>query len=98
MFLVIEKMHKMPILRKHQYSNAIKVLMFISNIKSYIPIKICNTTGSIHLFKLTVSLKREDIRLCRNKVWDILEIDWKHIIVTVNGNVINVPSSVIIPF
>ena len=36
MFLIIEKVHKMPIFRKHQYSNTIKVLIFISNIKSYI--------------------------------------------------------------
>ena len=98
MFLVIEKVHKMPMFRKHQYSNTIKVLIFISNIKSYIPIKLCKTTGSIHLFKLMGSLQREDIRLHRNKVWDIWEIDWKNITVTVNGNIINLPSSVIIPF
>ena len=98
MFLVIEKVHKMPIFRKLQYSNTIKILIFISNIKSYIPIKLCKTTGSIHLFKLMESLQREDIKLHRNKVWDILEIDWKNITVAVNGNVINLPSSVIIPF
>ena len=33
MFLVIEKVHKMSIFRKHQYSNAIKISIFISNIK-----------------------------------------------------------------
>ena len=98
MFLIIEKVHKMPIFRKLQYSNTIEVLIFISNIKSYIPIKLCKTAGSIHLFKLTGSLQREDIRLHRNKVWDILEIDWKNVTVTVNGNVINLPSSVVIPF
>ena len=74
-FLIIEKVHKMPIFRKHQYSNTIKVLIFKSNIKSYVPIKLCKTRGSIHLFKLTRSLQREGIRLHRNKVRDILEID-----------------------
>ena len=44
------------------------------------------------------SLQREDIKLHRNKVWDILDLDWENITVTVNGNVINLPSSVIIPF
>ena len=44
------------------------------------------------------SLKREDIRLHRNKVWDILEIDWENVIVMVNGNVINLSGSAIIPF
>ena len=77
--LVIENVHKMPIFRKHQYSYTIKILIFILNIISYIPIKLCKTTGSIHLIKMTGSLQREDIRLHRNKIWDILEIDWKNI-------------------
>ena len=98
LFLIIEKAHEIPIFRKHQYSNTIKVLIFISNIKSYIPIKLCKTTGSIHLFKLMGSLQKEDIMLHRNKVWDILEIDWKNVTLMVNGNVINLPGSVIIPY
>ena len=88
----------MPIFRKYQYSNTTKVLIFISNIKSYVPIKLCKTSGSIHLFKLRGSLQREDVSLHRNKVWDILEINWRNVIVTVNRNVINLPGSVIIPF
>ena len=69
----------MPIFRKYQYSNTIKILIFISNIKSYLPIKLCRTTGSMHFFKLKGILQKEDIRLHRNKVWDILEIDWKNV-------------------
>ena len=34
----------------------------------------------------------------RNKVWDILEIDWKNVILMVNGNVVNLPCSVIKAF
>ena len=59
MFLIIEKVHKMPIFRKYQYSNTIKIVLFILNIKSYVPIKLCKTSGSIHLFKLTGSLKEK---------------------------------------
>ena len=44
------------------------------------------------------NLQKEDIKLCRNKVWDILEIDWKNVTLMVNGDVINLPGSVIIPF
>ena len=73
-------------------------MIFISNIKSYVPIKLCKTTGSVHLFKLTGNLQKEDIKLYRNKVWDILEIDWKNVTLTVNGNVVKLPGSVIIPF
>ena len=97
-FSIIEEAHKMPIFRKQQYSNTIKVLIFISNIKPYVPIKLCKTTGSIHLIKLTGNLQKEDIKLYRNKVWDILEIDWKNVTLMVNGNVVNLPGSVILPF
>ena len=44
------------------------------------------------------SLQNEDIMLHRNKVWDMLEIDWKNVTLMVNGNVINLPGSVIVPF
>ena len=70
----------------------------MSNIKSYVPIKLCKTSGSTHLFKLMGSLQREDVNLHRNKVWDILDINWRNITITVNGNVINLPGSMIIPF
>ena len=98
MFLTIERVYKMPIFRKYQYSNTIKIMMFFSNIKSYVPIKLCKTSDSIHLFKLMGSIKREDVTLHRNTIWDILDIDWQNIMVTVNGNVINLPGSVIIPY
>ena len=97
MFLTIEKVYKMPVFTKYQYSN-IKIMIFISNIKSYILIKLCKTSGSTHLFQLTGSLQKDDVNLHRNKVWDILDVDWRNITIMVNGNVINLPDSVIIPF
>ena len=72
-------------------------MIFISNI-NLVPIKLCKTLGSIHLFKSMGSLLREDVSLHRNMVWDILDINWSNITVMVNRNVINLPGSVIIPF
>ena len=91
MFLPIEKLYKMPLFRKYWYSNAIKIMMFISNIKSYVPIKLCKTLGSIHLLKLTGSINRENVTLHRNTIWDIMEIDWQNVTVTLNGSVVNLP-------
>ena len=98
LFLTIEKLYIMPLFRKYCYSNMIKIMIFISDIKSYIPIKLCKTSGSIHLFKLTGSINRENITLHKNTLWDVMEIDWRPITVTLSGNVINLPGSVIIPF
>ena len=73
-------------------------MIFLSNIKSYVPIKLCKTSGIIHLFKLMGSINRENVTLHRNTIWDLMEIDWQNITVTLNGNIVNLPGSVIIPF
>ena len=36
-FLMIEKLYRMPMCRKYCYSNTIKIMLFISDIKSYVP-------------------------------------------------------------
>ena len=98
LFLTIERVYRMPIFRKYRYSNTIKIMLFISDIKSYVPLKLCKTSGSIHLFKLNGSITKENITLCRNTIWDIIEVDWRPVTITLNRNVVNLPGSVIIPF
>ena len=98
LFLTIEKLYRMPIFRKYCYSNTIKIMIFLSDIKSYVPIKVCKTSGSIHLFKLMGTINKANITLHKNTLWDIMEIDWQPVMVTLSGNVINLPGSVIIPF
>ena len=98
LFLTIEKLYRMPIFRKYRYSNTIKIMLFISDIKSYVPIKLCKTSGSIHLFKITGNINKENIILHKNTIWDVMEIDWRLVTITLSGNVINLPGSVIIPF
>ena len=61
----------------HTFSNIVKIMIFISDVQNYIPIKLCITAGSIHLFKITGMLKTENIKLNKNYIWDMLEIDWK---------------------
>ena len=57
------------------FSNAVKIMIFISDVQYYVPIKLCKTAGSIHLFKSMSMLKPENIKLNKNYIWDTLEID-----------------------
>ena len=75
-----------------------KIMLFISDIQYYVPIKICETTGSIHLFKITGILTPDKVKLNEHYVWDILEVDWKEVKVMINGKVINLPKAVTIKF
>ena len=70
---------KSRVCKGHRFSNVVKIMIFISEVQNYIPIKLCKTAGSIHLFKIIGTLKAENIKLNKNYLWDTLEIDWKEV-------------------
>ena len=82
---VILKSRKFKLFRGHFFSDTVKIMLFMSDIKYYVPIKLCKMAGSIHLFKITGTLTSENVKLKRNKIWDIIEIDWKEVNVTLKG-------------
>ena len=80
----------------HRLSSVVKVMIFISDVQNYVPIKLCKTVGSIHLFKIIGKLKAKKIKLNKNYLWDTLEIDWKEVTVTFNGSKIDFPKVIVI--
>ena len=94
----ILKSRKLKLFRGHLFSNAVKIMLFISNTQYYVSIKLCRMAGSIHLFKIKGRLTPENVRLKRNMLWDIIELDWKEVNMNLNGNKIYLPTSVTITF
>ena len=82
--------------RGYRFSNIVKIVLFISDVQNYILIKICKTSGSLHLFKIKGMLKPEDIKFNKNYLWDTLEINWNGIKLSFNGNEIDLPKIIII--
>ena len=87
---------KSKVCRGHRFSNIVKIVLFISDVQHYIPIKLCKTSGSLHLFKITGILTSEDIKLNKNYLWDILEINWDKIKLSFNSSEIKLPKLVAI--
>ena len=85
---------KARLCRGYKFSNAIKIMLFISDVQNNVPIKLCKRSGSIHLFKIKGTLKCRDIKLNRNYLWDTLEIDWNKVTITFNDNKIDLPKIV----
>ena len=96
--LVTNRIKKSNLFGGCLFSYITKVMVFISNMQSYVPVKLCKIAGSIHLFKIRGKLTQESIKYKKNWIWDVLEIDWKELRMTLNENEINLPTSVIIPF
>ena len=80
----------------HKFSNVVKIMIFISDVQNYTPIKLCKTAGSTHLFKIIGMLKVKNIKLNKKYIWDTLEIDWKEVKMAFNDNKINLPRVVTI--
>ena len=80
----------------YRFSNIVKVALFISDVQNYIPIKLCKTSGSIHLFKIKGTLKPGDLKLNRNYLWDMSEINWNKIMLTFNDSKTDLPKVVTI--
>ena len=66
MIVVLLHYRRSKFCRGYRFSNIVKIVLFISDIQHYIPVKLTKTSGSPHLFKLTGTLNSEDIKLNRN--------------------------------
>ena len=45
------------------FSNVVKIMIFILDVQYYVPVKLCKTAGSIHLLKMTGTIKSENVKL-----------------------------------
>ena len=85
------------IFRRMLSSNTVTVMLFFSDVKQYIPVKLCKTAGSIHLIQIYRQLTLDQVTLERKYLWDVIKIDWGEVFVTLNGAIIQLPKSVKIP-
>ena len=91
LYLVTNKLRKSSFFKGCLFSNNTKILLFISNTHSYVPIKLCRVAGSIHLFGISRRLNPESVKLKKNWIWDVLEIGWSNVSITLNDNEIDLP-------
>ena len=66
MIFIILNTRKLKLFRGHLFSNAVKIMQFMSDAQCYVPVKLCRTAGSIHLFKIIGKLTPKHIKLKRN--------------------------------
>ena len=86
LYLVTNKLRKSSFFKGCLFSNNSKILLFISNTHSYVPIKLCRVAGSIHLFRIRGRLNPENVKLKKNWIRNVLEIDWSNVSITLNDN------------
>ena len=75
----------------------VKIKLLITDTESYVPLQLTKLAGNVHLFKLTGALLLENVTLKKNWIWDVLEVNWNDVHITLNDSEINLPMSVVIP-
>ena len=65
-YLVTKRIRKSSLFKGCLFSNNIKIVLFVSNTLSYIPIKLCIVARSIHLFRIKGRLNLENVKLKKN--------------------------------
>ena len=88
---------KCTIFKRRLYSNTVTIMLFFSDVMQYIPVKLCKSAGSIHLFQMYGQLNSDQIVLEKNCLWDMIRINWKEVFVTLNGIILQMPKTVKIP-
>ena len=66
---------KCTIFKRRLYSNTVTMMLFFSDVKQYVPIELCKTVGSIHLFQIYGQITLDQVTLERKYLWDIIKID-----------------------
>ena len=93
---ILATTRKYRIFRGHLFSNVVRVGLFFSDVEHYVPVELCKTAGSIHLFQIIGHLTSAQITLKRRWLWDVVQRDWKEIHRTLNWNMVCLSTSVII--
>ena len=70
---------KCTLFKRRLYSNTVTIMLFFSDIRQYVPVKLCKSAGSIHLFQLYGQLDSDQIILEKNCLWHMIKIDWKEV-------------------
>ena len=71
LYLVTNKIRKTSFFKGCLFSNNTKILLFISNTHSYIPIKLCRVARSIHLFRIRGKLAPENVMVMVEEKLDL---------------------------
>ena len=69
---IILNARKLKLVRGHLFSNAVKIMLFISDAQYHILVKLSRTAGSIHLFKITGKLIPEHVKLKKKIYYGML--------------------------
>ena len=94
--LLLRKIKKSILFWGQPFSNMVKIKLILANTKSYILLNLNQSARNTHLFKLMGELSPINIMLKKNWIWDVLEVKWGNIHITLNNKEIHLPTTLLV--
>ena len=79
------------------YSNTFQIKLVLCGKMYYIPLKLRTMAGQLHRIKAVNMLQPCQVKLIKHLLWDVIMIDWHHVKITYNGEMVQMPSTIIVP-
>ena len=84
-------------LRGYKYSRACTLYVFLYNSHFYVPVRVKRLTGHMHMYRLEKPINTQSMSFNRNCLWDSFSIDWKDMVLHINGDPVNLPKTITVP-
>jgi hypothetical protein len=94
---VYKEIKGLAITKGLRFSNKCGLYLFVSHGSYYVPIKVLDTTGSMHLFGRRQNVQHMTLNVVKNWTWDELVIDWHESQIFYNNRVLLLPTKIDIP-
>ena len=79
------------------FSNLVKIKLILADTKSYVSLNFSQSAGNMHLFKLMGEISSSNVILKKSWIWDVLEVKWGNINITLNDKEIHLPTTLLVP-
>ena len=94
--LLLRKVKKSVFFWGQPFSNMVKIKLFLADTKSYVSLKLDQTAGNAHLFKLIGELSSDKVTLKKNWIWNELAINWGNTHLILDNKEIHLPTTLLV--
>ena len=82
---------------EYKYNRTCALYIFLFNTYFYVPVKLKHLSGNMHMYKLKNAITPEQMSYHKSCLWDIIHFEWHSMHLCINGQPVNLPSSVNVP-
>ena len=82
---------------QHKYNRTCALYIFFHNIHFYVSVNLKHLSGYMHMYKLENAITPEQMSYHKSFLWDTIYFEWHSTCLHINGQMVNLPSSITIP-